>query len=249
MRKNIVAGNWKMNLSKEEASSLFNALKEDRFTNTDCELMIFPAAIYLGGFLENKNDKIQVGAQNAYFEKSGAFTGEISMNQLASNGANAVLIGHSERREIFGESNEMLKQKVNAALENNIQPIFCCGEPQNIREEETHVEYVLNQLKESIFHLDKAEFSKLIIAYEPIWAIGTGLTATSQQAEDMHLAIRNAIYDKYDVNTANEMSILYGGSCKPSNAKEIFGQPNVDGGLIGGAALNADDFYALTQSF
>ena len=188
-----------------------------------------------------------IAAQNCYSKKSGAYTGEVSVEMLQSLDISYVIIGHSERREYFHESNELLADKINICLENNITPIFCCGEPLSIRENGTQNEYVEKQLEESLFHLTGEQLQKIVIAYEPIWAIGTGKTASSAQAQEMQAYIRSVIKDEYN-HVSDNISILYGGSVKGSNAKELFSQPDVDGGLVGGASLNADEFVTIINS-
>lgn len=244
MRKQIVAGNWKMNLLADEAEQLFRGLAELEL-NPAIEVVVFPPALYLNQLIRSNKSNVQIGAQNAYSKEKGAFTGEISMTQLKSIGVTSLLIGHSERRSIFQESHELLKDKVNTALETGLRPFFCCGEPLEIRQANTHLAYVKKQLEESLFHLSAAEFTKTVIAYEPVWAIGTGLTASIDQAEEMHAAIRSWITEKYGAEVATNYSILYGGSCNPSNASALFACSNVDGGLIGGAALSLSDFSQL----
>lgn len=199
--------------------------------------------------LTHEVEKISVAAQNCSEQASGAYTGEISAAMIASTGAEYVIIGHSERREYFQETNAQLAAKVDIALENGLTPIFCCGESLEIREKGNFIEFVSNQIKESLFHLSEADFSKLVIAYEPIWAIGTGLTATSAQAQEMHAALRSFIGEKYGTHTATNTSILYGGSAKPGNAPELFACEDVDGGLIGGASLKSRDFVDIIKSF
>jgi triosephosphate isomerase len=189
-----------------------------------------------------------LGAQNCHQEEKGAYTGEVSANMLASVGCEFVIIGHSERRQYFKEKNDVLAAKVNVVLSKGMRPIFCCGEPLHIREVDTHVGYVAKQLKASLFHLNEADFRKVVIAYEPIWAIGTGRTASSQQAQEMHHAIRVLIAKKYGKGVADSTSILYGGSCNAQNAAELLSQPDVDGGLIGGASLKADDFAVIVAA-
>lgn len=247
MREKIVAGNWKMNLDKQEALSLYrqiNTLSE----NINIQLIAFPPALYID-MLAAEKGKIPVGAQNFYPRDKGAFTGELSIPQLKSTGATYVLIGHSERRLILGESDDFIREKVNDALEKEMKIVFCCGEPLEVREQHKHAGYVREQLENNLFHLEAEQLDGIIIAYEPIWAIGTGKTASSAQAEEMHKIIRESIADKYSPELAEKTSILYGGSCNPSNAKELFSCPNVDGGLIGGAALNAEDFIQIATSF
>jgi triosephosphate isomerase (TIM) len=250
MRKKIVAGNWKMNLLSDEANTLFHAIGEEINSELDVQVMVFPPAIYLSGFLTNVSDsKVKVGAQNFYPADQGAFTGEIAVKQLKDLGVNAVLIGHSERRSYFLENAAFLKEKVDKALENRLEVVFCCGEPLEIREAGEEQEYVKQQLIDSLFHLTSEEIVKCVIAYEPVWAIGTGKTASVEQAEEMHRNIRSWIKEKYDVHTAESISILYGGSCNAANANELFACPNVDGGLIGGAALDKDAFLQIINSF
>lgn len=231
-----------MNLTHEGARNLHTQIEKSNL-NAGIDVYIFPPACFVTELAGKKT--VQVGAQNAHPKPSGAYTGEVSMGQWAELNVKAVLIGHSERRMYFAESNEFLKEKVDAALLEGITPFFCCGEPLEVREAGKHVEFVKNQLVESIFHLSSSDFEKLVIAYEPIWAIGTGLTASVDQAEEMHAAIRSWITEKYGVATAEKISILYGGSCNPSNAEALFACPNVDGGLIGGASLKIEDFSVL----
>lgn len=199
--------------------------------------------------LTEQSDKVFTAAQNCSQHSSGAYTGEVSVSMLKSTGVKFVIIGHSERRQYFNETNNQLAQKVDLALAEDLTPIFCCGEPLEIREDGSFFDYVCNQLTESLFHLTREQISSLVIAYEPIWAIGTGKTATAQQAQDMHAKIRAHLASQYGDEIANEISILYGGSCKPDNAKELFANPDVDGGLIGGASLNARDFVDIAKSF
>jgi len=198
--------------------------------------------------LVKDNKQISVAAQNCYTEEKGAYTGEISVAMIKSTGADYVIIGHSERRAYFKETNDMLAKKVDIALKNQLLPIFCCGESLEIRQAQNHFEWIKKQIHESLFHLNENDFKKLIIAYEPIWAIGTGITATSQQAQEIHAYIRSLIKEKYGDNIAENTTILYGGSCKPGNAKELFANPDVDGGLIGGASLKANDFVQIIDS-
>ena len=199
--------------------------------------------------LTEQSDKVFTAAQNCSQHSSGAYTGEVSVSMLKSTGVKFVIIGHSERRQYFNETNNQLAQKVDLALAEDLTPIFCCGEPLEIREDGSFFDYVCNQLTESLFHLTREQISSLVIAYEPIWAIGTGKTASAQQAQDMHAKIRAHLASQYGDEIANEISILYGGSCKPDNAKELFANPDVDGGLIGGASLNARDFVDIAKSF
>lgn len=239
-RKRIVAGNWKMNLDLNEAKALHSAVQE---ISTPIDVVVFPPACYVSELAANS--KIAVGAQNGYPKPNGAFTGEVSILQWAKLGVKALLIGHSERRMYFGESNAFLKEKVDNALELGVTPFFCCGEALEVRESGKHLDFVKQQLQESLFHLNADEILKTVIAYEPIWAIGTGLTASAEQAEEMHSAIRSWLTEVYGNEIAQQISILYGGSCNPSNAEALFACPNVDGGLIGGAALKIEDFSVL----
>jgi triosephosphate isomerase len=248
MRKQIAAANWKMNCTLEQAENLLDELAVANVNFSENQLAIFavPAPYLLMAKQKLANRKnMFVAAQNCYTQKSGAFTGEISVEMLQSMGIQFVLVGHSERREYFNEDNAMLASKVNIALAYNIQPIFCCGEALAIREAETQNEFVSKQLADSLFHLNAVELQKVIIAYEPIWAIGTGKTASSQQAQDMHQHIRQVLAKQYGESVANNISILYGGSVKGNNAVELFAQPDVDGGLVGGASLNATEFTAI----
>ncbi len=248
MRKRIVAGNWKMNLLPDEAENLFNALIVKKDWPSHVQVVVFPPAVYLRHFKDISDHSVLLGVQNFFPKESGAFTGELSVTQAKACGADYLLIGHSERRAYFGEHEEFLKEKVDASLANKSPFIFCCGEPLVIREAGTELQYVKAQLEGSLFHLSDTEILNATIAYEPVWAIGTGKTASSQQAEQMHSAIRNWITEKYTNDIANKISILYGGSCTPDNAKEIFACPNVDGGLIGGASLNAESFVKIAEA-
>lgn len=253
MRKKIVAGNWKMNKTLDEGlkltSEIVNMVPDE--VNNDALVIIAPPFVHLTAVrnLLKDQDRVHLAAQNCHSEESGAYTGEISASMLASAGAGYVIIGHSERREYFHETNEELAKKVNIALTNKLTPVFCCGESLEIREEGNYVEYVSNQLKESLFHLPDEDLSRVIIAYEPIWAIGTGKTASSEQAQEMHAALRKYISSAYSDELADNLSVLYGGSCKPSNARELFACPDVDGGLIGGASLSSRDFVDIIKSF
>lgn len=253
MRKKIVAGNWKMNKSLDEglalASEVVNMVKDevtDEVTAVLCTPFIHLASV---GKLTADSDKVFLGAQNMSEHASGAYTGDTSASMLQSVGASYVILGHSERREYHNETNAQLASRVDMALAAGLTPIFCCGESLDIREAGTHVDFVTNQLKESLFHLDAAAIQKVVIAYEPIWAIGTGVTASSEQAQDMHKAIRTELANTYSPEVADEISILYGGSAKPGNAPELFSQPDVDGGLIGGASLKSRDFVDIIKSY
>jgi len=246
MRKKILAANWKMNLLHEQAIQLISDFNQElELSNPEIEVVIFSPSLYIYELSQRTNFKI--GVQNFYFERSGAFTGELSISQVKSCGADSLLIGHSERRQIFGESDELLKSKVNAAVESNMHFIFCCGEVLEIRDAEKHIEFVINQLHASLFHLDENQIVSGSIAYEPIWAIGTGRTASTEQAEEMHAAIRESLSYVYSIEIANQVSILYGGSCNSKNAAELFACPNVDGGLIGGASLQSETFNQIAK--
>ena len=248
-RKNIAAGNWKMNTNLQSAKELIMGLKSGQFPD-ETGMIVGVPFVYLSEVVKwLEGSKIQVAAQNCHPAKKGAFTGEISIDMLKDIGVGAVIIGHSERREIFGEANAFIKEKVDALLDQDMQVIFCCGEPLSVRKVGSQNHFVEKQLTESIFHLSSDQISKLIIAYEPIWAIGTGETATPGQAEDMHAHIRSMITDQYGRDVAEGISILYGGSVKPGNASELFANPNVDGGLVGGAALNAEGFIEIANAF
>jgi triosephosphate isomerase (TIM) len=249
MRQLIVAGNWKMNKTLEEGTALVQDLLS-KINNPKGLVVLGVPFTHLAGVAQQvKGQKnIHVAAQNCHEAEKGAFTGEVSTDMIVSTGANFVIIGHSERRQYFKESNETLAKKVDICLQKGLRPIFCCGEPLSIREKGKHVNFVAKQLKESLFHLEEPDFRKVVIAYEPIWAIGTGVTASSQQAQDMHEALRKVVARKYGKRVAKDTSILYGGSCNAQNAAELFGQADVDGGLIGGASLKADDFVAIVNA-
>lgn len=251
MRKNIVAGNWKMNTTVPEGVQLAKEVNEalEGF-NANCDVIIcvpFTHLVPVCGVINQ--EKLGLGAENCADHKSGAYTGEVSAPMVASTGATYVILGHSERRQYYGETSETLREKVRLALENNLTPIFCIGEVLEERENGTYNEVVASQIKDALFDLSAEDFSKLILAYEPVWAIGTGKTATADQAEDMHAHIRATIAERYGKEVADNTSILYGGSCKPSNAAELFAKPDVDGGLIGGASLKAADFMGIVKAF
>lgn len=252
MRKRIVAGNWKMNKTFEEADELLFQLAEgmDNVELDNVEVIVCPPAIYLEMSTDvGLENGFSVGAQNCSTQESGAYTGEISAMMLKSLDVDYCIVGHSERRKYFKESHRDLAQKVDQLLSHEISPIFCCGELLEEREADKHFEVVKTQIADSLFHLNEDEFSNIVIAYEPVWAIGTGKTATSDQAQEMHAFIRSVLKEKYGEETANETIILYGGSCNAKNAKELFSQTDVDGGLIGGASLKAEDFIAIVKSF
>jgi triosephosphate isomerase len=251
MRKNIVAGNWKMNNDFKETKSLLTAIRKGLKKNTlkNKKVIVAPSFVHLNTAVKVLGDsKIKVAAQNMNASKSGAFTGEISAKMLKSVGVKTVILGHSERRAYFNETDELLKEKVDSALAQKMKIIFCFGEELNDRKENKHFELVESQIKNALFHLTDAQWSKIVLAYEPVWAIGTGETASPEQAQEMHAFIRKIVADKYSEELANNVSILYGGSVKPANAKEIFSKPDVDGGLIGGAALKAEDFLAIVEA-
>ena len=250
MRKNIVAGNWKMNKTVSEgvelAKELITLLSE---VPSDVKLIIAPPFTNLV-LVKDVISKTVIGlsAQNCADHESGAYTGEVSAKMVASTGAEYVILGHSERREYYHETGEILKEKISLALENGLSPIFCVGENLEQREKGDHFKVVEQEIKEVLYTLTPEQMKNVIVAYEPIWAIGTGKTATNAQAEEIHAHIRKVLAEKFG-ELADEISILYGGSCKPSNAKELFAQPNIDGGLIGGASLKAADFVAIAKSF
>ncbi|MCX6272485.1 MAG: triose-phosphate isomerase [Bacteroidetes bacterium] len=252
MRKKIVAGNWKMNNNFHEAEDLLIEIDEMMTDNPVPGVAVVLCVPF--PYLEMATDMAKesnflVGAQNLYPGESGAFTGEISAPMLASLETDVCIIGHSERRKYFHEDNALLAEKVKSALKYEIIPIFCCGETLAEREKGIHKEVVENQLKESLFHLNPDGFSNVVIAYEPVWAIGTGVNATPEQAQEMHSFIRYIVAKKYGEPLAGETSILYGGSCNSANAGVLFAQPDVDGGLIGGASLKAEEFWKIVQSF
>jgi triosephosphate isomerase (TIM) len=251
MRKQIAAANWKMNLSLEEASQLLDEIVIKNITLTQNQEVVlgvpFPYLLLAKNKIKN-NDNYFVAAQNCYTKDSGAYTGEVSAAMLSSLQIGYVIVGHSERREYFSEDHYTLSLKVDACLKNNLKPIFCCGESLSIRETGSQNNYVETQLKESLFHLQSSAIKDFVIAYEPIWAIGTGKTATAEEAQEMHAYIRNVLANKYGNEIAESVSILYGGSVKANNAKEIFSKPDVDGGLVGGASLNATEFAEIIKS-
>ena len=248
-RKKIVAGNWKMNNGLQETELLINELAKET-NHSGCEVMIAPSFVSLKTSIDYlKNKDIEVVSQNVNQKNNGAYTGEISAKMLSSIGIKTTIIGHSERREYFNETHEILKNKVDTSLENSINIIFCFGEELKDRKNNNHFRIISNQISESLFHLSSSEWDNIILAYEPVWAIGTGETASSDQVQEMHSFIRNFIAQKYSTELAQKISILYGGSVKPNNAKEIFSMEDVDGGLIGGASLNSKDFFSIVNSF
>jgi triosephosphate isomerase (TIM) len=247
MRKKIVAGNWKMNKTLVEANELFDEITNNNFSN-DVSVIISPPSIYLSQFARFKKG-VYIASQNVSQYDEGAYTGEISAKMLKQIGVDYCLVGHSERRSYFNEKDKILAEKTNRLLENNIKVIFCCGESLNERKTNRAEEVIELQLKESLFHISSKEIENVVIAYEPVWAIGTGLTATSEQAQDMHSFIRTLLRKYYNESISNRVSILYGGSCKASNAKDIFSKKDVDGGLIGGAALESKGFSEIIKAF
>lgn len=251
MRKNIVAGNWKMNTTLAEGVGLAKDVNEalKGFT-PNCDVIIAVPFTHLASVnAVIDSSKLGLGAENCADHAKGAYTGEVSAAMVASTGATYVILGHSERRQYYGETSETLKEKVALAFDNNLTPIFCIGEVLEERDNGTYLEVVKKQIEDALFHLSAEDFSKIILAYEPVWAIGTGKTATDDQAEEMHAFIRKVIADKYGNEVAENTSILYGGSCKPSNAPQLFAKPNVDGGLIGGASLDAESFMGIVKAF
>jgi triosephosphate isomerase len=251
MRKQIAAANWKMNCTYQQGEELLDNILGANIELADHRQVVFavpfPYLIMANSEVADEKNYF-IAAQNCYNKKSGAFTGEVSAEMLHSIGIKYCVLGHSERREYFQESNQVLAEKLNICLEYGITPIFCCGEPLNIREAGTQNGYVETQLRESLFHLADSVISKIVIAYEPIWAIGTGKTASSDQAQEMHAHLRSVLAKQYGPVLANNISILYGGSVKANNAVELFARPDVDGGLVGGASLNAEEFIAIIKA-
>jgi len=253
MRKKIVAGNWKMNLDYNEGLSLFSEVAnmvKDEVTGNQQVVVCSPFIhLYSLAQLAKGHSHVSIGAQNAHQAESGAYTGEVSAKMIKSAGAQYVILGHSERRQYFGETNELLAAKVDTVLKHDLKPIFCIGETLEEREADKHFEVIKTQLEEGIFGLSEADFAKVVLAYEPVWAIGTGKTATSEQAQEIHAFIRNAIAEQYNQQIADDTTILYGGSCNAKNAPELFAQPDIDGGLIGGASLKSRDFTDIAKVF
>lgn len=252
MSKKIVAGNWKMNMSFDQAEQLFDDIL-DRLEDLELstKVIICPPFPYLEMATDLAEDEreqyFEVGAQNCSSFEEGAYTGEVSAKMLRTMDVDYCIIGHSERRKYFGETDEILSQKVDRCLENSISPIFCVGELLEERENERHFEVVRQQLEKGLFHLDADAIADVVIAYEPVWAIGTGKTATPEQAQEMHAFIRSLLKEKYGEDVAADIFILYGGSCNAKNAADLFAQPDIDGGLIGGASLKADDFISICK--
>jgi triosephosphate isomerase len=252
MRKKIVAGNWKMNMNLQEGLNFARSV--DQYFREKpapkAEVILCTPFIHLQGVSEIiKNGKVELGAQNCAAEPSGAFTGEVSATMIKSTGAQYVIIGHSERRSYYHEDDRLLNKKTLLAINTGLKVIFCCGEVKEEREQGRHLIIIKRQLEEGLFTLPAESMKMIVIAYEPVWAIGTGLTATPEQAQEMHHYIRGLVKEKYGRECAEEMTILYGGSCKPSNAAELFSKPDVDGGLIGGASLKKEDFAAIAEAF
>jgi triosephosphate isomerase len=257
MRIKIAAGNWKMNNDLNEGKKLAEDIvlhiNSDVSLNNNTghyRIVLSPPAFLLSPCYKiiQGNESIKLAGQNCYYEDKGAFTGEISAKMIRSTGADYCLVGHSERRQYFNETNEVLKRKVDAVLSNALTPIFCCGEKLEERNAGRHFTTVETQIRESLFHLNNDDLSKIVIAYEPVWAIGTGVNASAEQAQEMHKFIRDLIKSKYGNDISDNMTILYGGSCNSKNADELFSNPDVDGGLIGGASLKADEFISIIRS-
>lgn len=246
--KNIVAGNWKSNKLMPEALELMNEVESGLGALANTEVIVAPPSPYLATLVERGQGDLAIAAQQCSAEGMGAHTGEYTASMLISAGVKWVIIGHSERRERFGESDDVVRRKLEGALAAGLSVLLCCGESLDHRESGSHFSWVESQLEDALQNVTAEAFSQVVIAYEPIWAIGTGKTATSDQAQEMHAFIRGWITDRYSAEQASECRILYGGSCKPSNAEEIFAQPDVNGGLIGGAALKAEDFLAIVRA-
>lgn len=249
MRNKIVAGNWKMNKNSEETEDLLNELIDKLPNDKEVQVIVAPTFINLASAVDHLEfTNIDVAAQNMHQNENGAYTGEISADMLKSVGVNTVILGHSERRAIFNETDSLIADKVTTALKHEMNVIFCFGEELKDRQDKQHFNIVENQLRDGLFHIANESWSKIVLAYEPVWAIGTGETASPEQAQEMHAFIRETVRHTFGSDIAEDVSILYGGSVKPDNAKEIFGKPDVDGGLIGGAALKADDFVAIVNA-
>jgi len=249
MRKKIVAGNWKMNKNAEQTEDLLNELIAQISTENNAQVIVAPTFVNLASAVDHLEfTPIGVAAQNMHQAESGAYTGEISVDMLTNIGVNTVILGHSERRAIFHESDALIANKVDTALSHNMTVIFCFGEELKDRQSGNHFNIVENQLRDGLFHIEAKNWEKIVLAYEPVWAIGTGETASPEQAQEMHEFIRETVRKAFGSDIAEDVSILYGGSVKPDNAKEIFSKPDVDGGLIGGAALNAKDFVAIVNA-
>ncbi|MGJ1385750.1 triose-phosphate isomerase [Sphingobacterium spiritivorum] len=253
MRKKIVAGNWKMNLDYQSGVSLFseivNMVKDEVIGQQEVVVCSPAIHLYSLGQLAHTAVNVSVGAQNIHQAESGAYTGEISAAQVKSVGAEYVILGHSERRAYFGETDELLAEKVNIALKHGLKPIFCIGETKEERESGKFFHIIRTQLEKGLFHLSAEQFGQVVLAYEPVWAIGTGLTASPEQAQEVHAFIRETLANQYDQQLADDTTILYGGSCNPSNAPDLFSQKDIDGGLIGGASLKSRDFTDIVKVF
>jgi triosephosphate isomerase len=252
MRRKIVAGNWKMNKTFSEAEELLNELYDalEEKTPSNVDVVVCPPSLYLEMAVDfSETGVISVGAQDVSQYENGAYTGEISAQMLSGMQVEYCIVGHSERRKYHNETDANIAQKTNALLKNDIIPIVCCGEVLEEREKDTHFDVVKSQISDSLFHLDPLDFAKIVIAYEPVWAIGTGKTATPQQAQEMHAFVRKVVEEKYGKEIAKKLPILYGGSCNAKNAHDLFKQPDIDGGLIGGASLMAQDFVTIANSF
>ena len=251
MRKKIVAGNWKMNLNRVDGVALVEDVLSQLPTDNSTHVIFSPSFVYLYKVAKMcaNISKVAAASQDCSANTKGAFTGEVSAEMIASCGAKYVVLGHSERRANFKETNELLKVKLGQAFAKNLEVIFCCGESVSQRESGMHFNWIKSQISDSLFHLPAAEFENIVIAYEPIWAIGTGVTASPEQAQEIHAFIRSIIAEKYGHDIADSTSILYGGSCNPSNSVELFSQKDIDGGLIGGASLESDDFISIINSF
>ena len=252
MRKKVVAGNWKCNTTVQEGVELAKAVNElvAKEGAKDVVVVLGTPFTHITKVVETvDSSRVGVASQNCAAEAKGAYTGEVSASMVKSTGAEYVILGHSERREYYGETSETLNKKVALTLENGLTPIYCCGEALSVREAGTQNDFVKTQLEETVFNLSAEDFSKIVIAYEPIWAIGTGVTASSAQAQEMLAFIRGIIADKFGAAIAEETSILYGGSCSPKNANELFANPDIDGGLIGGASMKAEDFLAIINAY
>lgn len=251
MRKQIAAANWKMNLKLDDAEKLLTEILEENIATTDRTQVVFAVPF---PYLMRANDSIAgktgyaIAAQNCSNKKSGAYTGEVSVEMLDSIGIRYCIVGHSERREYYGEIDEILQQKLVLCLDKDITPIFCCGEALSVREKENQNDFVRTQLEKALFDFSDSEIKKIVIAYEPIWAIGTGKTATAEQAQQMHAFIRSVLAEKWGQEVADDVTILYGGSVKGNNAEELFSSPDVDGGLVGGASLNAREFVQIIKA-
>ncbi|MFO7370219.1 MAG: triose-phosphate isomerase [Bacteroidales bacterium] len=249
MRKKIVAGNWKMNKTLQEGVELAKTVN-NQVEDSDVAVILCTPFIHLAEVSKViTKDSLFLGAQNCASETSGAFTGEVSVDMIKSTGAEYVIIGHSERRSYYNEDDALLNKKTKLALAAGLTPIFCCGEVLAERQSGKHMQVVKSQIEKGLFDLSPEDFGKVVLAYEPVWAIGTGVTATADQAQEMHKVIRDLVSEKYGSRVAEDTSILYGGSCKPSNANELFSNPDVDGGLIGGASLSAGDFMGIVSAF